>query len=76
MVAAVLFFVGVGLITDFKNVPLNEILDKTALESLSDFELKRLRAEFEYPWNRWHIQRTTASFTSFALLLTGLIYLK
>jgi len=76
LVAAILFFVGVGLVTVFKNVPLNELLDKMVLESLSDLELKTLRAEFEAPWNRWHIQRTIASFTSFALLLTGLIYLK
>jgi uncharacterized membrane protein len=76
LVAAVLFFVGVGLVTVFKNVPLNELLEKMVLESLSDLELKTLRAEFEASWNRWHIQRTIASFTSFALLLTGLIYLK
>jgi uncharacterized membrane protein len=76
LVAAVLFFVGVGLVTVFKNVPLNELLEKMVLESLSDLELKTLRAEFEASWNCWHIQRTIASFTSFALLLTGLIYLK
>ncbi|MEM9674434.1 MAG: DUF1772 domain-containing protein [Bacteroidota bacterium] len=76
LVAAILFFVGIGLITVFRNVPLNEVLDKAVLESLSATELEALRTEFEAPWNRWHIQRTIASFTSFALLLTGLIYLK
>jgi uncharacterized membrane protein len=74
IVAAILFFVGIGLITVFKNVPLNEILDKTALENLPAIELKELRAKFEHPWNRWHIQRSIASFTSFALLLIGFIY--
>lgn len=74
--AAILFFLGVGLVTVFRNVPLNEILDKTALESLSAIELKELREKFETPWNRWHIQRTIASFISFVLLLTGLIYTK
>ena len=76
MIAAALFFVGIGLITVFKNVPLNELLDKTVLENLSAMELKDLRTKFEQPWNRWHIQRTVASFTSFALLLIGMIYNK
>ncbi|WP_223033494.1 anthrone oxygenase family protein [Hanstruepera marina] len=75
-IAAVFFFLGIGLITVFKNVPLNELLDKTVLEHLSTFELKELRTKFEHPWNRWHIQRTVASFTSFSLLLIGLIYSK
>jgi len=52
------------------------MLDKTVLENLSAIELKDLRAKFEQPWNRWHIQRAVASFTSFALLLVGLIYSK
>ncbi|MDG5491310.1 DUF1772 domain-containing protein [Psychroserpens sp. SPM9] len=76
MVAAILFFLGIGLITVFKNVPLNEVLDKTVLDNLSAVELKELRTKFEQPWNRWHMQRTIASFTSFALLLIGLIYTK
>jgi uncharacterized membrane protein len=76
MLAAVLFSVGVGLVTVFKNVPLNELLDKTVLENLSAAKLKELRTKFEKPWNRWHIQRTIASFTAFALLVTGLIFNK
>lgn len=76
MLAAILFFVGIGLITVFKNVPLNELLDKTVLENLSTFELNELRTKFEKPWNRWHIQRTIASFTAFSLLLIGIIYNK
>ncbi|WP_242121580.1 anthrone oxygenase family protein [Aestuariivivens sediminicola] len=76
ILAAILYFLGIGLITVFKNVPLNELLDKSILENLSRVELEELRAKFEQPWNRWHIQRTIASFTSFALLLIGLIYTK
>jgi len=76
LIAAILYVVGIGIITVFKNVPLNEMLDKTVLENLSAIELKELRTKFEQPWNRWHIQRTIASFTSFALLLVGLIYSK
>ncbi len=76
ILAAVLFFIGIGLITVLKNVPLNEILDKTILENLSTLELKELRTKFEQPWNHWHICRTIASFTSFLLLIIGLIYSK
>ncbi|MFD2587232.1 DUF1772 domain-containing protein [Croceitalea marina] len=76
LIAAILYVVGIGLITVFKNVPLNEMLDKTVLENLSALELNELRANFEQPWNRWHIQRTITSFTAFALLLVGLIYSK
>jgi uncharacterized membrane protein len=75
-VAAVLFFIGVGLITIFKNVPLNEILDKTVLETATNVELSELRKTFEQPWNRWHMIRTVCSFTSFALLVTGLLFNK
>lgn len=76
LLATILFFVGVGLVTIFKNVPLNEMLDKTVLENLSTIELKDLRTKFEQPWNRWHILRTITSFAAFALLLIGIIYNK
>lgn len=76
LMAAILYLVGIGLITVFKNVPLNELLEKTTLENLSVLELKTLRTKFEQPWNRWNIQRAIASFTSFSLLLIGLIYSK
>lgn len=49
LVAAILFFTGVGLVTIFKNVPLNEILDKTVLETASNVELTELRKTFEQP---------------------------
>lgn len=76
LIAAILYLVGIGIITVFKNVPLNEMLDKMVLEDLSAVELKALRTKFEQPWNRWHIQRTISSFTAFILLLVGLIYSK
>jgi len=72
--AAILFFVGIGLITIFGNVPLNEILDKAPLETLSGIELQALRQKFERPWNQWHTLRTITSLLSFALLLLGMAY--
>ncbi|MBL7472031.1 anthrone oxygenase family protein [Robertkochia sediminum] len=76
LIAAILFFVGIGLITVFKNVPLNELLEHTVLEELTDIRLKELRTKFEAPWNRWHMMRTISSTTAFLLLIIGLIYTK
>ncbi len=76
LVAAILFFVGVGLITIFKNVPLNELLDNALLEKATKVELADLRKTFEHSWNRWHMVRTICSFTSFSLLLMGWVYNK
>ncbi|MFP2997286.1 anthrone oxygenase family protein [Spongiivirga sp. MCCC 1A20706] len=76
LIAALVFFVGIGLITIFGNVPLNEMIDKVNLDTLSSIEISDLRRRFEKPWNRWHLKRTIASSASFALLLIGLIYSK
>ncbi|TLF44807.1 anthrone oxygenase family protein [Maribacter aurantiacus] len=73
ILAALLFFFGIGLVTVFKNVPLNEILDTTVLEKATQLELADLRKTFEEPWNKWHTVRTVCSTLSFILLLTGII---
>ena len=73
IIAAMLFFVGIGLVTVFKNVPLNEILDTTVLEKATQLELADLRKTFEAPWNKWHTVRTVCSTVSFILLLMGMI---
>ena len=71
--AAVLFILGVVFVTVFKNVPLNEILDKTDLAIASTEDLKILRQQFEVPWKQWHLVRTICSIASFSLLLYGLL---
>ena len=76
LAAAILFFVGIGLVTIFGNVPLNEILDKSNLETLSKIELQELRNKFEQPWNNWHTIRTLSSFGAFVLLIIGMLYSK
>ena len=76
LTAAILFFIGIGLVTIFGNVPLNEVLDKTNLEALSKIELQELRNKFEQPWNRWHTIRTLSSFSAFVLLIAGMLYSK
>ncbi len=76
LVAAILFFIGIGLVTVFCNVPLNEILDTSNLEALSKVELQELRNRFEQPWNRWHTIRTMSSLLSFVFLIIGILYSK
>jgi uncharacterized membrane protein len=76
LVAAMLFFIGIGLVTVFCNVPLNEILDTSNLEALSKVELQELRDKFEQPWNRWHTIRSLSSFASFVFLIIGILYSK
>ena len=76
LIAAIIFFIGIGLLTVFGNVPLNEMLDNSNLESLSKLELQTLRNNFEKPWNRWHTLRTASSIVSFLLLIVGTLYLK
>lgn len=76
LIAALLFFAGIGLVTILGNVPLNEVLNKSHLEELSKIELQELRNKFEQPWNRWHTIRTISSFSAFVLLIMGILYSK
>ncbi|MDC6388978.1 DUF1772 domain-containing protein [Maribacter sp. PR1] len=76
LIAALLFFAGIGLVTILGNVPLNEVLDKSHLEELSKIELQELRNKFEQPWNRWHTIRTISSISAFVLLIMGILYSK
>ena len=76
ILAVVIYFIGVLLVTVFGNVPLNEILDQTNLNTASLEDLKTLRNQFEAKWNRLHLIRTVASIVSFILLLIALTELK
>lgn len=67
--ASLLYAIGLGLITIFGNVPLNEILDKSPLAHMSLDELKALRGQFEVRWNRLHLIRTLTSALAFLLLI-------
>ena len=70
--AAVLYVVGLFLVTVLGNVPLNEVLDKTDLASATQKELAQLRERFEQPWNRLHTIRTISTLLSFVLLTLSL----
>ncbi|WP_297707311.1 DUF1772 domain-containing protein, partial [uncultured Eudoraea sp.] len=69
LVSSSLYIIGVGLVTIFGNVPLNELLDNTDLAQASLEELQLLRDKFEVKWNRLHLIRTISSILSFLLLL-------
>ncbi|PQB05868.1 DUF1772 domain-containing protein [Aureitalea marina] len=71
--AAIVYFIGLFLVTVLGNVPLNEILDKTDLLSASTEELVQLRERFEKPWNSFHNIRSWSSLTSFLLLAITLL---
>ncbi len=76
LAAAFLFFFGIGIVTIFGNVPLNELLEQSSLETSAPMDLQALRQKFEQPWNQWHLVRTATSFLAFVLLLIGFIYIK
>ena len=71
--AAALYIGGLVLVTIFKNVPINEILNKTDLAMASVEELKDLRQMFEKSWSKWHNVRTVTSSASMALTVMGLL---
>ena len=72
ILAGVLYFFGVLVVTVFGNVPLNEMLDKTDLGIASIDEIRQLREKFEVKWNRLHSIRTFTSIISFLLLIISL----
>lgn len=77
LAAAVIYLVGLVLMTVIGNVPLNEMIDKVDLLSASPEELSELRNKFEVKWNRFHRIRTITTSISFALLIASvLIYNK
>ena len=69
LLAVILYFLGVIVITVVGNVPLNQILDKADLASSSLEELRALREKFENPWNRFHSIRVVSGIVSFGLLI-------
>lgn len=69
--AAIMYFIGVFLVTIMGNVPLNEMLDKTDLATITFHDASLLRKNFEAKWNTLHLIRTSISIISFLLLIIG-----
>ena len=74
ILAGIIYFFGVLIVTVFGNVPLNEMMDKIDLDIANIDELRQLREKFEVKWNRLHSIRTFTSIISFLLLIIGLLH--
>ena len=76
LLSTLIYFFGTFLMTIVGNVPLNNLLEKTDLSTLSLENAKQLRSAIENKWNSFNLIRTITSSISFALLLIALIKIK
>jgi len=74
IVATVIYFLGVFMVTILGNIPLNDMLDKTNLADISLEDARSLRDKFETKWNNLHLIRTISSTTSFLLLILTCLF--
>jgi uncharacterized membrane protein len=71
----VIYWIGVFGVTVSGNIPLNEILDKTNLESITSEEIKALRKNIEVKWNNFNLIRCISSGITFILLIVSFLIL-
>ena len=71
----VIYWIGVFGVTVSGNIPLNEILDKTNLESINAEEIKALRKGIEVKWNNLNLIRSISSGITFLLLIVSSLFL-
>ena len=71
--AFIIYWVGAFGVTIFGNIPLNVLLDKTSLGSISLEELKKLRTIIEVKWNNFNLIRSISSAVSFTLLIVSIL---
>lgn len=74
LAAALIYIIGVFGVTAAGNVPLNDLLEKANLNSLTATELSQLRLQFEKPWLFYHQIRTVSVVISFLLTAAGIFY--
>jgi uncharacterized membrane protein len=67
--ALIIYSIGVFGVTLIGNIPLNELLDKTKLESISLEEIKSLRRTIEIRWNNLNLIRCISSAITFLILV-------
>ncbi len=70
LVAMVTYLAGVIGITMGGNVPLNNTLDRFALDDASPADALAARTAYEGPWNRWHAIRTAAAGLAFIVAVS------
>lgn len=71
----IIYWIGVFGVTVSGNIPLNEILDKTNLESITSEEIKTLRKSIEIKWNNFNLIRCISSGITFILLIVSFLIL-
>ncbi len=76
ILALVTYWVGVFGVTVSGNIPLNEILDRINLESITPEEIKALRTSIEVKWNNLNLIRSISSGITFVLLIISYLFLK
>jgi uncharacterized membrane protein len=69
LLSTILYITGVILITSFKNVPLNNKLEK-----LNPKEFGGVFLWYKKPWNFWHNIRTFVGIASFIIIITNLVF--
>lgn len=73
IVAAMLLYIAVIVITMAGNVPLNNMLDNFSINNNTIENIAAARKSFEAPWNRLNITRAICNMLSFLLLLIATI---
>ena len=71
----IIYWIGVFGVTVSGNIPLNEILDKTNLESITSEEIKILRKSIEVKWNNFNLIRCISSAITFLILIVSFLIL-
>jgi uncharacterized membrane protein len=71
----VIYLIGVFGVTVFGNIPLNEILDKTNLETITIEEVNTLRQNIEAKWNNLNLIRSISSAITFLLLILSYVFI-
>lgn len=69
LAASLIYLIGVIIVTFTGNIPLNDILDKSALNEFSMEDAKSLRDRFENKWNSLNWIRTFSSLGAFVLII-------
>lgn len=76
LIASVLYIIGVFGVTMAGNVPLNEMIDKTNLQSISVESAAELRTTFESKWNRLNNVRTLCAIAALVCTIIACIKYK
>jgi uncharacterized membrane protein len=75
LITFVIYWIGAFGTTFLGNIPLNNLLDKANLDTISTENAHKLRTTIEIRWNALNLVRTITSALSFLLLIISLLML-